>query len=60
MKWWNDFWLNEGFASYISYLAVNNTTPTWNFVCYFNFNISFDSFLFIDATFCYKRVDHCY
>ncbi|KAJ8035810.1 Aminopeptidase N [Holothuria leucospilota] len=28
-EWWDDLWLNEGFASYVEYLGVNFTEPTW-------------------------------
>jgi puromycin-sensitive aminopeptidase len=30
MEWWTHLWLNEGFASYISYLAVDALFPEWN------------------------------
>lgn len=30
MEWWTDLWLNEGFANYIEYLAVDALFPEWD------------------------------
>jgi aminopeptidase N len=33
LKWWDDLWLNEGFASYVEYKGVDHAHPDWKIVC---------------------------
>lgn len=30
MKWWDDLWLNESFANFLAYKAVNHYWPEWD------------------------------
>lgn len=32
MKWWDDLWLNEGFASYAEYIGTNKIFPEWRMI----------------------------
>ncbi len=44
MKWWNDLWLNESFATFMSYKAVDALFPEWKFMTQFlydNFSTAF-------------------
>jgi aminopeptidase 2 len=30
MEWWSDLWLNEGFATFVGWMAVDHLYPEWD------------------------------
>ena len=40
MKWWNNLWLNESFATMMEYLAIDSLHPEWNIWLDFSTNES--------------------
>ncbi|XP_019765987.2 glutamyl aminopeptidase isoform X2 [Dendroctonus ponderosae] len=49
MNWWNDLWLNEGFASYIEFKGTHAAQPDWQMQSQFQTS-DLHSVLTLDAT----------
>ncbi|CAM8898967.1 unnamed protein product [Rhodiola kirilowii] len=48
LEWWTDTWLNEGFATWLSYTAMDSLFPEWNM--WFTFITRSESALLEDAS----------
>ncbi len=48
MEWWTHLWLNEGFASYIEYMAVDHIFPEWDIWTHF-LHADFGAALYADG-----------
>jgi len=48
MKWWDDLWLNEGFASYVEYLGVDHVNPEMKIMDQFLY-ADFHDVLYLDS-----------
>lgn len=48
MNWWDELWLNEGFATWVGYLAVSHLYPEWDIFTKF-ISVSLQNALSLDS-----------
>ena len=57
MEWWNDLWLNEGFAKFMEFVSVSVTHPELKVVsCIYLLSFFFFFFLHFRLICCWKIV----
>jgi aminopeptidase N len=45
-EWWSNLWLNEGFATFMSYFVLNRTHPDWDYFTQFDYYTRYSALLF--------------